>query len=60
MAIAYRNNETTDVRLQKRPVMWRVMDDNVWRVFSDEKEAQDYAEKIGMRDYQGLYVRDGQ
>ena len=44
--------------LLKRPVMWRVMDDNIWRVFNDEKEAADYADKIGMS-YQGLYVRDG-
>jgi hypothetical protein len=44
--------------LRKRPVMFRVMDDNVWRVFSEEKEAADYADKIGMT-YQGLYVRDG-
>jgi hypothetical protein len=44
--------------LKKRPVMFRVMDDNVWKVFSDEKEAADYADKIGMS-YQGLYVRDG-
>jgi hypothetical protein len=52
-------NEGFDAKvLAKRPAMFRVMDDNIWRVFSDEKEAADFAQKIGM-DYHGLYVRDG-
>ena len=50
---------TEPLRLQKRPVAFRVKDyADGWIIFQDEQQANDYADKTGAL-IQGLYVRDG-
>jgi hypothetical protein len=36
-------------------VAWRVMDDNVWRIFADEQEARQYVKKISSPRIEPLY-----
>jgi hypothetical protein len=54
-----RDYETTQPRLEKRPVAWRVKDfADGWIMFQNENDANVYAASTGAL-IQGLYVRDG-
>jgi hypothetical protein len=46
------------VRLERRPVAFRVMGHSGWMLFEREESAREASDALGV-EYQGLYVRDG-